>query len=170
MSWLDPLNKVRLNRLASLAASALRDGNLHRAEELNKRALHIMRESSGNGLSAAGCHSDLAHICADQNRSAEAESHYRTALEITERALGKDHVAVTKPLYELADFLYNNALKDRIDIDDASEPLQELSDLLYYNSMDETDGSAKTQSLIDAEALYMRATKIEQTSTSSRID
>ena len=169
MSWLDSINKLRLTRLRALATAALREGDLERAEELNRKALSVTRELSGNGLSAAIYHSNLASIYAAQNRSAEAESHYRTALAVTEQALGKDHVEVTKPLYDLADFLYNNALKDRVEVDDVTEPLSELSDLLYYSAMDDADNTAKTRYLTDAEALYMRATEIEQASEKSRM-
>lgn len=164
MSWLDSLYKLRLSRLKSRAASAFRDGDLNRAEELNKKALYITQETSGNGLSSATFHTNLAGIYAAQNRSTEAETHYRTALDVTEKVLGKDHVEVTKPIYELADFLYNAALKDRIDIADKTEPLDELADILYYNAMDETDNPSKFRCLTDAEALYSRAHAIEQAS------
>lgn len=170
MSWLDSLHKLRITRLKSRAVSALRDGDLGRAEELNKKALFITEEVSGNDLSTAIYHTNLASIYAAQNRSTEAESHYRTALAVTEKALGKDHVDVTKPLYELADFLYNDALKDRLDVTDVSEPLVELSDLLYYNSMDETDSPTTTRCLTDAEALYTRANEIERASVRSRVN
>ena len=161
MAWLNSLTRLRLNHLQARAESAFRDGDLYRAEELNKKALHITQEIAGNGLSTATYHSNLASIYATQNRSTEAESHYRTALEITELALGKDHLDVTKPMYELADFLYNNAIKERIEVDDVTEPLSELSDLLYYNSMDEAENPTKSRCLTDAEALYIRAHEIE---------
>lgn len=141
-----------------------------RAEEFNKKALYLTREVCGSGLPTVTFHSNLASIYAAQNRIVEAETHYRTALEITEQELGKDHVDVTKPLYELADFLYNSALKDRIEIEDVTEPLNELSDLLYYNTMDESDNQTKARCLTDAEALYARAHAIESASGTSHLN
>ena len=161
MGWLDPLNKLRAKRLGSRAASALRAGDYAQAELLNKKALSIMQATVGDGLQTTTYHTNLASIYAAQNLSAQAESHYRAALDLTEKALGKDHVDVTQRIYDLADFLYNSAIQDRIDVVDITEPLDELSDLLYFSAMDEAGSSSKTHCLADAEALYMRAHQIE---------
>ena len=162
MGWLDPLHKLRAKRLDSLSASALRAGDYAQAEVLNKKALSIMQAKFGDSLQTATYHTNLATIYAAQNLSVEAESHYRSALAITERALGKDHVDITERIYDLADFLYHSAIQDRIDVTDITEPLDELSDLLYFSAVDEVDSSAKTRCLADAEALYVRAHQIEQ--------
>ena len=166
MGWFDPLHKLRAKRLGSRAASALQAGDFVRAETLNKRALSIMQERFGDTLPTATYHTNLASIYAAQNLSVEAESHYRIALEISERALGKDHVDITERIYDLADFLYTSAIKDRIDVADVTEPLDELSDLLYFSAMDEINSSAKSRWLADAEALYVRAQEIEQSTLS----
>lgn len=166
MGWLGSLHKLRAKRLGSRAASALRTGDYVQAEELNKKALSIMRENFGDTLQTAAFHTNLASIYAAQNLSREAESHYRAALDISEKALGKNHVHVTERIYDLADFLYNSAIKDRIDVADVTEPIDELSDLLYFSVMDEGNNSANTRCLDDAEKLYVRAHEIEQATLS----
>ena len=167
MSWLDPLYILRVKRLGSRAAAALGAGDYTQAEVLNKKALSIVHAKFGDdSLQTATYHTNLATIYAAQNLSKEAESHYRSALDITEKSLGKDHVDVTERIYDLADFLYSSAIQDRIDVAEFTEPLDELSDLLYFSAMDEAGSSSKTHSLADAEALYLRAHQIEQAAPS----
>jgi tetratricopeptide (TPR) repeat protein len=114
-------------------------GNLVRAEMLYEECLALMEAHGGNVPAIAGYHSSLASINKYLGRTTKAEPHYRAAVDVYEKAMGKEHIDVVPPIEELADFLHNTGVEE-----------EESSTMARY--------------LGEAEALYRRAVHIREIS------
>ncbi|HVJ52651.1 MAG TPA: tetratricopeptide repeat protein [Aliidongia sp.] len=98
---LGPDHPRTASTLQLLSTLALKLGDFDEAEALLRRALAIYRAASREGGIAMAL-SGLGHLMQVRGRDAEAESHYREALEIRERLYGPNHPLTTGSLASLA--------------------------------------------------------------------